>query len=92
MQVQSGSGPIIVDSPVKYLTLERGCEPLDNLLSHVKTRVLYIQAFMFQDSDIIDSPECAPGGCHGTVPCADLAFLWREGQSSALWPCMQEHL
>ena len=61
MQVQSGSGPIIVNSPVEYLTLERGCGPLDYLLSHVKTRVLYIQAFMFQDSDIVDSPEYAPG-------------------------------
>lgn len=56
MQVQSASGPILVTSDVKYLTADRGCLPLSTLLAGIQTRILYFQAFLFEDADIVDEP------------------------------------
>lgn len=56
LQEQSASGPILVTSDVKYLTLERGCAPLMALLEVALTRRIYLQAFMFQDANLTDAP------------------------------------
>ena len=56
VQVQSASGPILVESDVKYLTADRGCLPLGMLLDSIHKRMLYFQAFLFEDAEIIDEP------------------------------------
>ena len=56
LQEQSASGPILVTSDVKHLTPERGCAPLLALQAAALTRVLYLQAFMFEDANLTDAP------------------------------------
>ena len=56
VQVQSASGPILVTSDVKHLTADRGCLPLSTLLAGIQTRILYFQAFLFEDAEIVDEP------------------------------------
>jgi hypothetical protein len=46
----------LVTSGVKHLTPERGCAPLLALMEAALTRVIYLQAFMFQDANLTGAP------------------------------------
>ena len=56
MQGQTATGPITIDSDIRFLTPQRGCGPLSSLLESVQTRILYLQTLFFRDADVQNNP------------------------------------